>query len=101
MYQNKKNLVKEIAGERIELLFDTATRAMGSDRELVHRYVKRMRYLSSHYKVPMPKKVRNGICKHCNEVLIPGLNAGVRIVSSKGYIATRCNACGKEVHVHY
>ncbi|MCW6159939.1 MAG: hypothetical protein LVQ95_02515 [Candidatus Micrarchaeales archaeon] len=101
MHQNKKNIVKEIAGERIALLFGLATRTIGSDREQSGRYIKRMRYMSSHYKVPLPKKIRNGICKKCNEVLVPGLNASVRIVSSKGYVATRCTKCGNEVHVHY
>ncbi len=101
MHQNKKNIVKEIAGERIDLLFGFASKTIGSDREQAGRYVKRMRYLSSHYKVPLPKRIRNGICKHCNEVMVPGLNASVRIVSSKRYVATQCIKCGKEIHVHY
>ena len=101
MHQNKKNIIKEIAGERIALLFGFASKTIDSDGKQAGRYVKRMRYLSSHYKVQLPKRIRNGICKHCNEVLVPGLNASVRIVSSKGYVATRCTKCGKEIHVHY
>lgn len=101
MYQNKKNLVNEIAGERIRILFSLAADAMAIDRDLAKKYVKSMRYISSHYKVQLPKKIKNGICRHCDEVLVPGINATTRIASSKGYIVTKCNKCGKEVHVHY
>lgn len=101
MHQNKKNLVKEIAGERIAILFDLAGKSVEDDKELARRYVKRLRYLSSHYKVQLPKHIRNGICKHCNEVLVPGFNAKIRIASSKGYVATICNTCGRELHSYY
>lgn len=100
MFRDEK-LEKQIAGERIERLFKLAEERtrLGTERsdKLSKRYIGLARRISSHYKVKMPKKIRDGICKKCNSVLIPGINAKVR-KSSHGYMAYKCN-CGAEKRV--
>jgi RNase P subunit RPR2 len=92
--------VKEIAAERIEGLIELA-----KSREITcgsqafrKRYVEIARSISRHYKVKMPKRLKDSICKGCGDVLIPGETCTVRLSSSKGYIVYKC-ACGAERHI--
>lgn len=95
------SLVRQIAEERISILYGLAEQKIVTAPELSHRYVSTLRKISSHYKISIPKKLRNTICTHCSVIMSPGINAQVRIVSSKGYIAYKCNSCGREKHIHY
>ncbi len=97
----KKDVVKKIALERIGILFDNAEITTEADLALSKRYVATLRKISSHYKVTIPKRMKDRICTSCNVVLVPGLNCKIRIVSSHRYVAYKCNGCGKEAHVHY
>ncbi len=101
MLDNRKELVKKIASERIDILFGLAEGSLKENGALSKRYVSELRKISTHYKVRIPKKLRNSICTRCNVVLSPGFNATVRIVSSRRYVAYKCNSCGKEIHVRY
>lgn len=97
--EGKKALVKKIALERINVLFDNAEKRAGSDLSV--KYVKTLRRMSAHYKVSIPKKMKDRICTHCNLVLVPGQNAKVRIASSHKYIVYICDKCGNEKHIYY
>ncbi len=97
----KKDLIKSIALERIEILFDSAERISDQNADLSKKYVSTLRKISSHYKVTIPKKMRDRICTNCDLVLVPGLNCTVRMVSSHRYMAYKCKNCGKESHIHY
>ncbi len=101
MQESRKELVKKVAEERIGLLFKLADDNAKDHPDFSHNYVVTLRKISSHYKVPVPKTMKDRICTHCNSVLVPGLNATVRIVSSKGYIAYKCSVCRKERHIFY
>lgn len=97
--KNKDNVTKEIASERIELLFDHAKNELERNPSLSHTYVRTLKKIGSHYKVPIPKHISNNICTKCNMVLEPGITATVRVVSSKGYVSYKCAKCGKEKHI--
>jgi ribonuclease P protein subunit RPR2 len=101
MQDNRKALVKKIADERISILFGVAEDAIKKDLSISHRYVTELRQISTHYKVKIPKKMKNQICTRCNLLLYPGITSKVRMVSSQHYIAYVCNKCGKEIHVRY
>ena len=94
-------LIKEIAAERIQLLYDLAVGMAGRDSALSAEYVKTLRRISAHYKVGMPGVIKDRICKRCNLVLVPGLTANVRLASSKGYIVYTCKKCNGENHLFY
>ncbi|MDE1869886.1 MAG: ribonuclease P [Candidatus Micrarchaeota archaeon] len=102
--QKKDPIIKEIAVERIETLFGLAgDRTNAGDKrskELAKRYIKIAKSISTHYKVKIPDRIRNSICKKCGNVLIPGLNCKVRLASSKRYVAYVCE-CGEEKHIFY
>ncbi|MDE1857115.1 MAG: ribonuclease P [Candidatus Micrarchaeota archaeon] len=101
MAKSKRPLVKQIAEERIVTLFGLAEKAAPEDRKLSSKYVKYLRRIAAHYKVGMPKGIRDRICTRCNLVLVPGITSTVRIASSKGYVAYKCDSCGSERHIHY
>ncbi len=94
-------LIKEIAAERIQLLYNLAVGTVGRDADLSSEYVKTLRRISAHYKVGIPDRIKDTICKECNLVLVPGLTASVRLASSKGYLVYACKRCKKENHIFY
>ena len=94
-------LIKEIAAERIQILYNLAISQVGKDQELSAEYVKTLRRISAHYKVGIPGRIKDTVCKRCNLVLIPGLTASVRLASSKGYLVYTCRKCKGENHIFY
>lgn len=98
-------IMKDIAIERIERLFSLAKdRTVLGDAEskrLAKRYVGMAKRISTHYRVPLPKMVKNSVCKKCGAVLIAGLNCSVRVASSKRYMVYKCLECGEEKHIFY
>jgi ribonuclease P protein subunit RPR2 len=94
-------LIKEIAAERIQILYDLAAAMAGKDIALSSEYVKTLRRMGAHYRVGIPAEIKDRICKKCNLVLIPGLTASVRLASSKGYVVYTCNKCKGESHIFY
>ena len=92
-------VVKKIAAERIERLFELAEQA--KDPELARRYLYMLKQIHTHYKVPIPKYLDNRICRGCGTVLVPGKNVMIRVASSKRYVIYKCNNCGKERHLNY
>jgi ribonuclease P protein subunit RPR2 len=100
----KNNLVKEIAKDRVEKLLKLAEERALENTEasikLSKRYVELARKISMHYKVGIPKKLKNRICKKCNNFLIPGINCSVRLASSKRFLIYKCE-CGAEKHIFY
>lgn len=98
---HSRSVVEEIAKERIAVLFGLAQKTASERPEFSHKYVKTLRQISSHYKVQIPKKMRAQICTNCSIILAPGINATVRVVSSKRYVAYKCNRCGRERHIPY
>ena len=64
------------------------------------RYIRIAQEISSHYKTGMPKEMKVRICGSCKRLMVPGINAKVRLVSEKGYVAYSCE-CGAERHLFY
>src|SRR4029077_8251643 len=93
-------LVKRIAAERVQILFDMANREMQHDPDLAKDYIKILDKISVHYKVKLPKEIKNRICKVCKSLLVPGFNATVKIASKNRYVIYRCSNCGTEKHIH-
>ncbi len=101
MYSNR-NFIKKIVLERIEILFDAAEeRINNKELKLAERYISRLRKMSSHYKIKIPKKYKNKICNRCNLILIPGITCNVKIVSIHRYVSYECKKCKKQKHLFY
>ncbi|HIH49870.1 MAG: ribonuclease P protein component 4 [Candidatus Micrarchaeaceae archaeon] len=101
MKASKSGVVREIAEERIRILYDLAKKAYPDDPELSKSYTRIIKQISRHYKITLSKEIKTGICKNCGSVLIPGISASVRLVSSKKYASYKCLVCGAERHIPY
>jgi RNase P subunit RPR2 len=101
MIQKNERIIKEMASSRIDSLFKLAkirARESGGSR-LSKRYIKIAREISRHYKIKLPVEMRNGTCKKCNNVLVPGLNCKVRISSVSKAAIYKCE-CGEENRIY-
>lgn len=103
MAKNER-LLSDMAKERIFRLVELAkarTIRMGSTDELSKRYIKMAKEIKTHYAIRSANSMNKMICKTCGSVIIPGLNAKVRIVSNSNYRAVICSRCGTEKHLFY
>lgn len=103
MMKNER-LLSEMARERILRLMNLAkarTMKMGETDELSKRYVRIAREMKEHYGLREANSIKNMICKTCGSVIVPGMNAKVRMSSSNGYRAVICSRCGTEKHLFY
>jgi RNase P subunit RPR2 len=49
--------------------------------------------IGRHYKVSLPRGIKNHICTGCGAILVHGSNCSVRI--SSGNVIYKCGECGK------
>ncbi|MBU0460097.1 MAG: ribonuclease P [Nanoarchaeota archaeon] len=88
-----KQKQKQIAQERIKILFDQAEQAFQKNKALANRYVTLARKLAMKVKLSMPREFKRKYCKHCYKYLKPGINARIRTRDSKVIIS--CFECKK------
>lgn len=98
----KSKIIDIVAQERINILAGLAEEAEISNIPqsfaLAKRYIGIARKISSHYKVKIPKRISDRICKSCNNFLVPGVNCRVRKASVPDCIVYKCS-CGEEKRV--
>lgn len=88
---------QQIAGERIERLFELAgkrVREKEEGKELADRYVELARDIGMKYNVSIPTELQKSFCESCHSYLKPGLNCRVRINSRKSTVNYTCGECG-------
>jgi ribonuclease P protein subunit RPR2 len=87
--------IKEIARERIEILFNHAQSAFPSNRTLANRYVELARRVGMKAGVRLTREQKLRICKGCGGFLVPGVNCRVRTRSEYGTtVLITCLDCG-------
>ncbi len=90
-----KELEKDIAAERIQLLLDRAVSVFGKDEELARRYVSLARRIGMRMGVRIPSERKRFLCKECSSPLIPGRNCRVRIrARGSTTVIITCLSCG-------
>ncbi len=83
---------RRIALERIDVLFTLAHRVFPYDRALANRYVEMALAVQRKAKVKIPARWRRSYCRRCHSLLVPGVNARVRL--RDGHVVIRCMECG-------
>ncbi|MDR3292188.1 MAG: ribonuclease P [Methanobrevibacter sp.] len=91
--------MRDIAKERIEILFTLATKEFSQNPLRSHRYVELARNISKKYKTKIPKKWSHSYCKTCYKFLFPNKNSRVRLVSSEVHI--KCHECNNVMIIPY
>lgn len=82
---------KEIAKERINLLFEKADKNFNKNKSLANRYVTLARKISMKTNTKIPSELKRKFCKKCHKYIKPGINARIRI--DKGKIIVTCLEC--------
>jgi ribonuclease P protein subunit RPR2 len=95
----EKLLRRDMAIQRIEILFNLAEETYPRSMPLANRYVEIARNISMKCNVRLGKKERRKFCHHCYSFLVPGVNCRVRL---KGrYVVVSCFNCGDRMRYRY
>ncbi len=98
-YKAKSENKREIARERIEILFKQAKEKFSKNPKLSNRYVKLARGLAMKVKVRIPPDLKRKFCKHCYSYLVPSKNLRVRTHNTK--VIYYCFECKKYMRFPY
>lgn len=96
---SKPEKQRNIASERIIILFHEAKLMFKEDPKFSNKYVKLARKIAMKYKVKIPSKLKRQFCKNCLHFLVPGRNLRVR--TSKGNIVYFCLDCKHHTRIGY
>jgi len=94
------NETKQVALERIRILFRLAREAIHENPELAQRYVKIARRIAMGTKLRLPQEYRRMVCRHCKSFILPGVNCRVRIQSRREpHVVVTCLNCGGHMRI--
>ena len=84
---------RQRAAERIELLLDEAAQAARvGEHDRARRYVQLARRLAERNRLEFPRRGRRRTCDACDQYLLPGENAQVRLQTGHVVITCSCGA---------
>jgi ribonuclease P protein subunit RPR2 len=91
---------KQIAKQRIQILFQQAEETRRENPQLASRYVEVARKIAMAAKIRLPTKYKRRICRNCNVLLVLGDNCRVRIKQRREpHLVVTCLACGHQTRV--
>jgi len=96
-WSKKIALARDIALQRMQILFDNAVRSVRNGNiRFARRYCILIKKISMRNKVKIPRRIKRAICKNCFIPLIPGVTCRVRIKSEgkNSRIVVTCLVCG-------
>ena len=98
----KQTNVKQIARQRILLLFEQAKRIGRKDPKLSAQYVASARKIAMAAKIRLPIEFRRGTCKECNSLFVHGVNCRVRIKQKREpHAVVTCLNCGNQTRIMF
>ena len=97
--KKQKSLIKDLAVQRINRLFELADQEFEQNPKRSDRYVLLARRIGMRFRVRFPKTLKRRICKHCRSYLVPGSSARVRLRGR--YITVTCLRCNKQMRYPY
>ncbi len=98
-YGKKSKKHKDIARERIQILFKEAKDVFKKNPKLADRYVYLARKIAMKYKIRIPPELKRKFCKHCYSYLVPSVNCRVRV--QRGKVVYYCMKCKKFARYPY
>lgn len=97
--KKQKSLIKDLAIQRIERLFELAHDEFGQNPKRSDRYVLLARRIGMRYRIRFPTSLKRLMCKHCRSYLVPGNSSRVRLRGK--YITITCLQCNKQMRYPY
>jgi ribonuclease P protein subunit RPR2 len=92
--------VKQIARQRIQILFEQAKKIGRSNPKLAMRYVLSARKIAMAAKIRMSVEFKRETCKECNSLFVHGVNCRVRIKQKREpHVVVTCLNCGNQIRI--
>ena len=89
-----KNTKKEIATQRILILFENAVSNASKNPRLAERQAQIARKISMRFKIKMPWQIRTSFCKKCKKFIVPNISSRVRLGQGNSKsISITCSFC--------
>ena len=83
---------RQIAGERVWILFTQAARFFPENHEWSDRCVALARRIAMKERIRIPRELRRQFCRSCYRFLVPGVTVQTRIHRSR--VVVTCLSCG-------
>jgi ribonuclease P protein subunit RPR2 len=95
-----RSSAKQIARQRIQVLFQQAKSVYHSNPPLSSHYIETARKIAMATKIRLPLVNKRQICKKCNVLLVPGDNCRVRIRQRReSHVVVTCLHCGYKTRI--
>ena len=92
--------IKQIARQRISILFKQAKKVGRTDPKLAMQYVATARRIAMAARIRLPVEVRRETCKECNALFVHGVNCRVRVKQKREpHIVVTCLNCGNQTRM--
>ena len=96
----KRTNVKQIARQRIQILFNEAKKVCKSDSQLATQYIKSARRIAMAARIRLPVDFRRQTCKSCNALFVQGYNCRVRVKQKRTpHVVITCLNCGNQTRI--
>ena len=96
----KQTSIKQIARQRIQILFEEAKNVAKSDASLASKYVKTARRIAMAAKIHLPTEFKRQTCKNCYAFFVHGVNCRVRIKQKReSHVVVTCLNCGYQTRI--
>jgi ribonuclease P protein subunit RPR2 len=96
----KQTNIKQIARQRIQILFGQAKQVYKNNHELAMQYVKSARRIAMAARIQLPVEFRRQTCKNCNALLMVGSNCRVRVKQKREpHVVITCLNCGNQTRI--
>ena len=93
----KQTSIKQIARQRVEILFAQAKKVVNAEPKLAAQYVQSARRIAMAAKIRLPLEFRRQTCKECNVLFVHGVNCRVRVKQKREpHVVVTCLNCGKQ-----
>jgi ribonuclease P protein subunit RPR2 len=92
--------IKQIARQRIAILFEQAKKVGGTDPKLAAEYVLSARRIAMAARIRLPAEFRRETCKECNALFVQGSNCRVRVKQKREpHVVITCLNCGNQTRI--
>jgi ribonuclease P protein subunit RPR2 len=93
----KQGSIKDIARQRVEILFAQAKSVAKANPKLATQYIASARRIAMAAKIRLPLEFRRETCKECNALFMHGVNCRVRVRQKREpHVVVTCLNCGKQ-----
>jgi ribonuclease P protein subunit RPR2 len=96
----KQASVKQVARQRIVILFEQAKKVGRTEPKLAMQYIATARRIAMAARIRVPEGFRRETCRECNTLFVQGVNCRVRVKQKREpHIVVTCLNCGNQTRV--